>query len=118
MKKVLLISLILCGGGLVDTRQARAQSPEVVAAVEAAPAAVGVGRDVLKLSAAAADLLRLPLGLAEIALSPLPGISVIDGAVNIVRGTLAPLECGICLLQLPVRLAKHAGRLAATPGLP
>lgn len=103
---LLLLSLLLaypatCG----------AVSPEVtagLAAAQAAPQVLGVAKELGTVPLAVGQTLALPFGIAEMALCPLPGFTLANGAKNTARGLRGPAKLiGTCL-KLPLSVLNTA----------
>jgi hypothetical protein len=115
MRRKTLILLALAAALLVRaTRRARATSPaEIQAGMAAAPVAASAIDDVAAIGLAAGRTLYLPLGAGQVLLSPLPGITIKGGLINMGKGLLAPFQAAVGLLKLPFALvrapASHAG---------
>lgn len=96
---------------LAATSSVRAFTPAAVAlatpvAAEAAskattPAALS---NLYNIPVSALNVLYLPLGVAEIAVSPLPGFTVDGGAQNVARGLTAPIRVVQNAVMFPVNL--------------
>lgn len=110
MRITILLSLSAVIFCVAWARPARgATTAEAAVAAEAAPHAVDLATDVAQVPFAAAEVLYLPLGTGEVLLSPLPGISAIDGVVHVGKGILAPFKLGIAVLKLPYKVLKKGG---------
>ena len=59
----------------------------------------------------AADLVHLPLGLVETLLSPLPGLTVVNGLENTGIGLVAPFKVLTALLKLPFNILGNLSQL-------
>lgn len=92
-------------GGLALATGAKAAKPvvDVVSSVAEVPLAV-------------ADLVRLPLGVVQIGLSPLPGIGIIGGLENVGQGILAPFKLVQAVLTLPHDLVGGMGKACDSAG--
>ena len=111
--------LLLCG----SYRPAQATSPAevsagVAAAETAAPLAVTTAKHAAAVPLAASQVLCLPLGAAQLALSPLPGVTAVGGLANIGRGLMAPFKTGMAALRLPMAMAQSLGSLFASASIP
>ncbi len=72
-----------------------------VVAKEGVPGLVRAGKGIVEVPWQAAQCLRLPLGLVEMVLSPLPGVEFSDGLANTGRGLVAPFKLCIATLEMP-----------------
>ncbi|MFP4176253.1 MAG: hypothetical protein ACOCTQ_02775 [Planctomycetota bacterium] len=93
---------------------------EAAVAAEAAPEGVEVSRElareVVRLPRAASELLYVPMGGAEIVLSPLPGIGLKDGLKHVGKGALAPFKVAMVALELPFKVLEKGGSLVGLTG--
>jgi len=113
---LMLGSILLC----LSAERARAASPaEVQAGMAAAPVAASMVDDLVAIGLMAGRVLYVPLGVGQLALSPLPGITAAGGLVNIARGIAAPAQAAVGLLKLPFALVRAGpaadDRLPAAP---
>jgi hypothetical protein len=57
-------------------------------------------------------VLRLPLGVVEVAFSPLPGLTLFSGLRNIGKGLVAPFKLVESVLVLPYNVLDGCSRAA------
>ncbi len=74
---------------------------------------INVAGAVLEVPVVAAGVLRLPMGVVEVALCPLPGLSLSRGLRNFGKGLLAPFELTATVLKLPFRVVGELGKIVA-----
>ena len=82
----------------------QAVSPEVaagMAAVQASPKALGLIRELATVPQAVGQTLALPVGVAEMALCPLPGPTLAHGMKNTVHGLKGPVKLVGTCIKLP-----------------
>ncbi len=84
-----------------------------VAAKGSLPGLVRAGKGVAEIPWQAGQCLRLPLGLVEVLLSPLPGIAFSDGLENTGRGVVAPFKLCVAVLEMPVEVFGGLGDAVA-----
>ena len=85
-----------------------APAAAVAVAATAAPAVSTAGRllhDVAEIPLAAADIVKLPMGVVECALAPLPGVEFKSGLSHVGTGILGPFRLAVAVLTLPVDVA-------------
>ncbi len=85
----------------------QAVSPEIaagMAAVQASPKALGLIRELATVPQAVGQTLALPVGVAEMALCPLPGFTLAHGARNVAHGFQGPVKLVGTCLKLPLSL--------------
>ena len=103
----------------ISTGSARATSPaEVQAGMAAAPVAAQAAEDVAAIGLSTARVLYLPLGVGEVVLSPLPGVTALDGLRHIATGIMAPLKTVSGLLKLPFALVRAQPETPTSSGRP
>lgn len=93
----------------------QAISPEVaagMAAVQASPQALGLVRELATVPQAAGQTLALPVGVAEMALCPLPGLTLAHGAKNVAHGLQGPVKLVGTCLKLPLSLVNTVASAA------
>jgi hypothetical protein len=86
------------------SHESRAFTPEVAAGMAAAKAAPSVVSAVKCVPSAIAQTFRLPLGIIEAALCPLPGATLAGGLSNIAKGLGGPLKLVGAALRVPFSL--------------
>ncbi len=87
---------------LATTEKSRALSPvETQAAAASAPVALNTAEKVVSIVALTGQVIKLPLGLLEVALSPLPVLTVKEGCKLIGSGLMAPLKALAATVRLP-----------------
>lgn len=102
---LVLSIVIVLAWGVLGTCRCAAVVPYMAAATAAAPAlpvATRLAKDVVAIPVKALQIVRLPLGVAETVLSPLPGLRAANGVSNIGRGLAAPFKLIGSVLDLPV----------------
>lgn len=72
-----------------------------VGAADAAPGMLKALRSVARIPLDTAKVMRLPLGVVEVALCPLPGLTARQGLTDIGKGIVAPIELTITVLEVP-----------------
>jgi hypothetical protein len=104
MKLFRLLTTIFLILASTTTRPALGSEIGTMAAAAGAKAAKPVVDTVSSVAAiplAAADLVRLPMGVAQVGLAPLPGITFSDGFTNIGKGIIAPFKLVMGVLSFP-----------------
>ncbi len=104
---VVLLAVALCS-------PARAAAPAAVSAVgmtPVVPLAAGLGKDLATIPLSVAEVVRLPMGLVECVLSPLPGISFRSGLQDMGAGIVAPFKLVMAVLRLPYDLTCTLSRV-------
>ena len=105
-------AILLLALGQMAARAAAPIAPAAaVAAAQGAPAVFSLARDVAALPVALGRTLRLPLGLIETVLAPLPGLSVASGLRNIGSGIVGPFDFAFAALKLPLSAVNAASQL-------
>lgn len=112
MKRCLLLLGLCCGWNAASAPL----PPEYVAAATVGPVVHSVAQDTADLINNVADIVFLPMGAAEILLSPLPGMELPQGARNLSRGILAPFKALHAAVRLPATLLR--GTKSAISGAP
>ena len=93
----------------ISASSASAVSPaEIKAGMAAAPVATNAVDDVAALGLSATRVIYVPLGVGEVILSPLPGVSFVSGLTHIGKGILAPIRTAAGLATLPFALLRRA----------
>lgn len=114
------LAILISGICLIaSTNSSEAQVAEAKAAstaVDAAPIAGKMLKDVSAIPISLGNIARLPLGIVEIVGSPLPGVTLLDGLTNIGKGLIAPFELVYNTLALPGRMASSVADLATLSG--
>ncbi len=115
--------LLACLVLLLALTPARARANPVAGAAAAAeasgaatmiPVAAGFVKDLTAIPLAVADVLKLPMGVAECVLAPLPGVEFMSGLRHIGTGIIAPFRLCIAVLSLPadaVNAVSGAGKV-------
>ncbi len=93
--------LILATATAPPTPGSEIGSMAAAAGAKAAKPVVDTISSVAAIPLAAADLVRLPMGVAQIGLAPLPGITYSDGFTNIGKGIIAPFKLAMGVLSFP-----------------
>ena len=101
---------LVCGVALlawlgIGAYRCQAVFPYLAAAAAAGPAipaATQVVKDAIAIPINALSIVRLPLGAAEVLLSPLPGLTMASGFNNMGRGLMAPVKVVGSVLDLPL----------------
>ena len=75
-----------------------------VAAKGCLPGLLRAGKGVVDVPYQAGQCLRLPLGLVEMAFSPLPGVAFSDGLKDAGKGVVAPFKLCLATLEMPVKV--------------
>ena len=78
-------------------------------AKEGAPGLMRAGKGIAEVPWQAGQCLRLPLGLVQIVLSPLPGVGLTDGLKNTGIGAVAPFKLCIAILEMPYEIVAGIG---------
>jgi len=76
--------------------------PEVL--LFTSPTVHTIASDILLVPSTLFEIIRLPMGVAEVVLAPLPGLTVDSGMRNIGRGLQAPFRTVGAIIQLPLRI--------------
>lgn len=102
MQKYIFLCIVILMVSFASQTDVEATEPaQVATAVEAAPHALDLADDVVRVPLRAAEVLYVPLGAGEIVLSPLPGPGVASGLQRVGKGVLAPFKAGVAALKLP-----------------
>ncbi len=81
-------------------------------AAESTPVVLNAVQKVFEVVLSSVEVVKLPLGIAEAALSPLPGLSFANGMKSIYNGIKVPFEIVGAVLQLPISTIQNvAGQL-------
>lgn len=78
-------------------------------AKEGAPGLVRAGKGIVEVPKQAAGCFRLPLGLMQLILSPLPDVDFMDGLKNTGKGLVAPFKLCVAVLEMPSELVGGIG---------
>ena len=78
-------------------------------AKEGAPGVMRAGKGIAEVPWQAGQCLRLPLGLVQMVLSPLPGVGLTDGLKNTGIGAVAPFKLCIAILEMPYEIVAGIG---------
>ncbi len=81
-------------------------------AKESAPGVMRAGKGIAEVPWQAGQCLRLPLGLVQIVLSPLPGVGLVEGLKNTGIGAVAPFKLCIAILEMPYEVMAGLGDAA------
>ena len=81
-----------------------------VVAKEGVPGLVRAGKGLAEIPWQAAQCLRLPLGLAEMVFSPLPGVDFFDGLEDTGKGLVAPFKLCMATLEMPYEVFGGLGQ--------
>lgn len=76
-------------------------------ATRAAPAVLQTAGDVVKIAASALRIVNVPLGALEVGLSPLPGLTVMQGVKRIGQGLMVPVHILQSVIRLPVKAVRN-----------
>jgi len=79
------------------------------AAKDGASGIVRAGKGVAEVPLQVGECLRLPLGILEMVLSPLPGITFKSGLEDTGQGILAPFRLCRAILKMPVEVVGGLG---------
>ncbi len=116
-RRVVLLLGIVFALFMLNCNYARA-SAETVAAMKSVrqahktvEPALGTASAVAEVPFAAAEVLKLPLGVIQTALFPLPGISLSSGLRNLGAGLTAPFKFAGTVLKLPFEVISQAGKI-------
>ncbi|MEA2013594.1 MAG: hypothetical protein U9O87_11065 [Verrucomicrobiota bacterium] len=105
-KKRIFVLFLLLFLGVFSSKDIGASipvTPETVLAIsKAAPATVNLVKDVVALPLRVGKIFRLPLGLVETVLAPLPGLTFANGITNTGNGIAGIFEFVGAVLKLPV----------------
>jgi hypothetical protein len=108
-RTILGVSLVLGLLWASPPVQANPAAAEIALAANALGPAVNLATDVASLSVkTVTGLVRLPLGVAKVALSPLPGIGLASGLRDIGAGLATPFHLASGLLKLPGKVLSVA----------
>ena len=80
-----------------------------VLARDSMPGLVRAGKGIAAVPWHVGQCLRLPLGLVELVLSPLPGVTFAEGLENTGRGLVAPFRLCVAVLEMPVEVLGGVG---------
>lgn len=78
-------------------------------AKEGTPGLIRAGKGIVEIPKQAAGCFRLPLGLMQLILSPLPDVDFMDGLKNTGKGLLAPFKLCIAVLEMPGEIVGGIG---------
>ena len=100
----LAVAILLMGAA---ASRASVTPGEALVLADRAPKVLGVAADTIEITTAGVvDILHLPLGVVEIALSPLPGITMKKGFQHLGTGLAGPFKFVGRAIQLPSRALK------------
>ena len=102
------IFLVLCWAAPCRSGAASVTPEMAIAACHAAAPAVNLTKDAAAVPLAVVNTLRLPLGVAEVALSPFPGPSFSGGVRHVGAGLKGPFDLITSLVRLPVSAVQAA----------
>ncbi len=108
---LILIPLNSYCGGIPATPET------VIMATQASPYAGNVANDIVDIPLTAVKVIRLPIGIAKLPLSVLPGVDMASGFRDIGAGVQATGDLTMKTISLPFKLAKRTTNMVTSvPG--
>ncbi len=108
--------LLLYQGSATSTCAGEVNAVAVATCAKTAQPVFKAASDIAKIPMTAADILRLPLGVIETGLFPLPFLELTDGLENIGRGVAAPFKLAIDVLSLPFDVCSALNQACSAAG--